>query len=228
MINSIVLPKVFRPFECKSLIRLGKQNDGGYLVNSHDVDKSDILISFGIRDDWSFEKDFSKINDCELVSFDRESQVPLDDQFYVNHRKMVRSHVDLQDSEDTISIQKILDIRSNKIFLNCDIEGKEYDFFDLLIINSYKFSGICLEVHGMNESSNFFNVINFISKIGLKLVHVHPNNCSILGKMNVPDVLELTFTSSDNILYNPTLTLPHPLDMENCHGHPDYKINFEN
>lgn len=228
MTKFVNLPKVFQPFECKNYVRLGKDHDGGYIVNRHDIEKSDILVSFGIKDDWSFEKDFSKVNDCEIISFDKESLVPDNDQFYVGHRKMIRQHVDLEDSEETISIHKILNIASNKIFLNCDVEGKEYDFFDLLIQNSYKFSGICLEVHYMNDPHNFYRVVNLISKIDLKLIHVHANNCSILGEMNIPDVLELSFTSSSNIKYNPTISLPHQLDMENCPGHPDYQIKFGN
>ena len=36
-----------------------------------------MLISMGVKDDWSFEMDFSKINDCELVSLDKESLVSL-------------------------------------------------------------------------------------------------------------------------------------------------------
>ena len=63
----IKLPKIFRPFECLQLIRLGKDNDGGYIVNKHDVDKTDLLISFGIGNDWSFEKVFLKI--ITAVSF---------------------------------------------------------------------------------------------------------------------------------------------------------------
>ena len=44
----IQLPKIFKPFECNQLVRLGKDGDGGYLVNMHDVEKSNLLISLGI------------------------------------------------------------------------------------------------------------------------------------------------------------------------------------
>jgi hypothetical protein len=30
--KDITLPKIFEPFYCADLIRLGKDNDGGYLV----------------------------------------------------------------------------------------------------------------------------------------------------------------------------------------------------
>ena len=52
------LPKFFFYHTSNSLIRLGKKNDGGYLVSKNDIDKSDLLLSLGIYDDWSFENDF--------------------------------------------------------------------------------------------------------------------------------------------------------------------------
>ena len=48
----------FKPKHKYFLERLGKENDGGYLINSEAIIKSDYLLSFGIFDDWSFEKNF--------------------------------------------------------------------------------------------------------------------------------------------------------------------------
>ena len=126
-------------------MRLGQDYDGGYIVNREDIDKSDILISMGVKDDWSFEMDFSKINDCELVCLDKESQVSSDDVFYTGHRQMIYKNIGLEESPDTISFDILL--ISNKIFLKMDVEGEEYKFLDLLIQNSHKFSSICMEFH---------------------------------------------------------------------------------
>jgi hypothetical protein len=57
-----MLPKTFRPKGLYDLIRIGKENDGGYLVGKNSVLKSEYLISFGINDDWSFEEQFRKYN----------------------------------------------------------------------------------------------------------------------------------------------------------------------
>ena len=46
----------------KNLIRLGVNKDGGYVVESQIIKKADMLISFGIGYDWSFELDFLKKN----------------------------------------------------------------------------------------------------------------------------------------------------------------------
>ena len=67
------LPKLFKPDKEYRLIRLGKKNDGGYLVGIQTVNASTHLISLGIRDDWSFEKDFLKQNHIDSVCIDSEN-----------------------------------------------------------------------------------------------------------------------------------------------------------
>ena len=61
------LHKIFKPKKEYELTRLGKKNDGGYLVGIQTVKESQYLISFGIRDDWSFEKDFLKKNFVKAI-----------------------------------------------------------------------------------------------------------------------------------------------------------------
>ena len=56
------LPNIYKPKFNFKLIRVGKNNDGGYLVGKKSILNSENLISFGISDDWSFEEQFSKIN----------------------------------------------------------------------------------------------------------------------------------------------------------------------
>jgi hypothetical protein len=42
----------------------------------------------------------------------------------------------------------------------------------------------------------------------------------------VPDVIELTFTSSENIIYDKNLTLPNVLDMPNNPNDLEFHIDF--
>ena len=62
MENLVVLPNFLKPYAVKNLIRLGKNNDGGYIVNAIDVENTKNLISLGISFDYSFEEDFLKMN----------------------------------------------------------------------------------------------------------------------------------------------------------------------
>ena len=45
-----------------NLIRLGRNWDGGYVVDSEIIKKSNTLITFGLGPDWSFELDYIKKN----------------------------------------------------------------------------------------------------------------------------------------------------------------------
>ena len=65
-----VLPLFLRPKTISELVRLGRDNDGGYLVDKRSITASEIMLGFGIKDDWSFEKDFQKCSDVPVVAFD--------------------------------------------------------------------------------------------------------------------------------------------------------------
>ncbi len=62
MENLVVLPNFLNPYKVKNLVRLGKNNDGGYIVNAIDINNTKNLISLGISFDYSFEEDFLKMN----------------------------------------------------------------------------------------------------------------------------------------------------------------------
>jgi hypothetical protein len=50
--------KQLRPVDYPGLIRLGVPKDGGYVVPEAHVRRSTVLLSLGMKQDWSFEKDF--------------------------------------------------------------------------------------------------------------------------------------------------------------------------
>ena len=58
----MVFSLIFKPKHNYLLERIGKKNDGCYLINSESILKSNFLLSFGIFDDWSFEKSFMSYN----------------------------------------------------------------------------------------------------------------------------------------------------------------------
>ena len=55
-----MIPRYLKPNKEYDLIRLGQDNDGGYLVERGSISKSEALITLGLGYDWSFEKDFSE------------------------------------------------------------------------------------------------------------------------------------------------------------------------
>ena len=65
-----MLPKIFKPNNEYDLIRIGSNNDGGYLVEKKSLFETEYLISFGLGLNWSFEKQFYKLNECQIDCYD--------------------------------------------------------------------------------------------------------------------------------------------------------------
>ena len=56
-----------RPVACGSLVRIGNQNDGGYIVPLDAVLAAKALVSFGLSHNWTFERDFKTYNSRAIV-----------------------------------------------------------------------------------------------------------------------------------------------------------------
>jgi hypothetical protein len=59
-----------RPVKMNDLVRLGRNADGGYVISQRHLSNTEILLSFGINDDWSFERDFLKHKAAKLYAYD--------------------------------------------------------------------------------------------------------------------------------------------------------------
>lgn len=216
----IILPKILQPFHCKDLIRLGKDNDGGYLINAEDVKKTEHLISLGVGSDYSFEEAFAAKNNCPINAYDGRPLLESDKAFFTGNRTFTNRFITGQDKFFSSLV-------GSNFFLKCDIENDEYELLDELIINSHKFSGMVIEFHEVEVYERFNELTSFIAKTDLKLAHIHINNWKFftMGDRYMPSVLELTFTSSKNISHEPVV-LPHELDMPNCAERDEFKIEF--
>ena len=231
---TVTLPKIFQPFYCEDLIRLGKINDGGYLVNKQDVMNSRNLLSLGIGEDWSFERDFISLNDCNLSAYDSSlnqtrmlnNKTLLDsyNTFFTGNKFHVEKNIGVSTNELTLNEVST----ENNTFLKCDIEGAEYEILYDLIKNTKQYTGMVLEFHNINKPGNFHNLINFISKVDHKIIHIHINNYFYYKTDNgcVPDIIELTFSSSPNVSLERNITLPNKLDMPNNPEDKEFKILF--
>lgn len=214
--KTVYLPKLFQPFQCLDLIRLGKNNDGGYLVNSLDIYKSNRLISFGIGEDSSFETDFRQKKNVDVTSYDESVD------------SLPNNILHIKENVNSKNIEMILS-DNDYTFLKCDIDGGEYEILPHLIKNSHRLTGAVIEFHSILNSKNFNDIANFIAKFELRLVHAHINNYMyfITDDGFIPDVIELSFSSSrENTVFNENVTLPHVLDMPNNPNDDELKITF--
>ena len=66
-----MLPKFLKPHDVKlsNLIRIGPKTDGGYVLDKRIINKTKILITCGLNDDWEFEKSFLQKNLSKIKKF---------------------------------------------------------------------------------------------------------------------------------------------------------------
>lgn len=211
--------------------RVGKDNDGGYVICVDECLSYDCLIGAGINDDDSFELDFLEKNNVPCFAFD--------------------GTVDLTPSESekiTFESKNVLDLNSDKytnlhsiiddyesIFLKMDIEGSEYIWINSLDESHLsKFKQIAIEFHEPYEMYKW-RCLQKINKTHTA-VHFNANNSSAVcyhekdgQKTKLPENFELTYISNDLIkgkLSLNTQAFPTELDQPNDPGRPVTFFNF--
>ena len=243
-----MLPKELLPKSQFDLIRLGEDNDGGYLICQNAYKESKFLIGLGINDDWSFEESFQK----EFIGFDDQLSfkfllkkflmniimlrlskiIPslLKIKYYLNNRKsFIKKTINSFDNKkfNFISLNSIISNYCNlnrDIFLKVDIEGAEYRILEQIIQNENKLSGLVIEFH--NIDLHLDRIKNFINTFSLKLVHIHGNNFSKTNSINDPYTIELTFSRNPKVV-DSKYKLPHHFDMPNDPSQEEIKLYFE-
>lgn len=235
------LPTFLKFKSAEDLIRVGRSNDGGYLVSAADVVQADGLISVGMADDWSFEADFLKKNMVRLVIYDGSVSyryfvlqilkkiakfsstreilsavscfISYMTFFNENDRRHVSRHVGLIDGTTSVSLSSaISSIDRKSIFLKIDAEGSEYRMLDDLLQNANFLTGAVIEFHDVDL--HLSRIQEFVRAFPLSIAHVHANNAApVAGQDLIPTVLEITFTRHARI--TTACYMPHPLDMPN-------------
>lgn len=77
--------KKYLPVKTNDLIRIGRNRDGGYIMNERIINQTKYLIGLGISTDWSFEKDFKQKNkNLEIFAFD----------FSVSYKDFIQTSLD--------------------------------------------------------------------------------------------------------------------------------------
>ena len=251
------LPNFFLFKPAIDLIRLGRDNDGGYLVCQSDIVNSDLLISFGIADDWSFEKDFKLKKDIEIYAYDASVNEKVFLKRFIkslvkfyNPFLAIQSFNTLLDylrffSEHKIHhIKKFVGLNSNNnIDFHCTLskilDDIQYENIFLKIDvegSEYRFletlisnqSRISGLVIEMHDCDVHLKKIeNFIMNFQLNLVHIHANNH---GEVRLEDGLPLCLelTFSKYCKLGEKPILPNTLDMPNNKDNAEINLIIEN
>lgn len=242
--HKVFFPKFLKPKKKVLLKRLGRENDGGYLVDINSLTASNTLISLGINDDWSFELDAQKENkNINIVCYDLSTSFmflfkifikKLFFVFFYGIKSTIRSFTNIYSyffflkkkiflkritSNDLIIIAKKL---KPPFFLKIDIEGSEYRILEDLIKLQNEISGLVIELHDIDLFQD--KIKYFISKFKLELIHIHANNADITWHES--NVIELTF-SKHAITSGGQIKLPHKCDYKNVKQLPEILIEFK-
>jgi len=219
-------------------IRIGSQQDGGYVM----VDSLyyDCLISCGIANDITFEKEFcSKYPLIPCFAFDGTI-----DNLPEKHRSItfIRKNISYFNSDMTTNLFDLFD-RYHQIFLKMDIESHEFRWLQTLSLQQLsKIKQIVIEFHfpftdlfiqHFDAPLPVYQKMDVLKKISTThtLVHVHANNCcgtNLYNGIMVPNVFECTYVRND--IQQPERLnkepLPTPLDRPNVPIEDIYLVGY--
>jgi len=250
-----MLSRNFKPENEYDLIRLGKSNDGGYLIERESVKNVNSLISMGISTDWSFEKDFFDINKVPINAYDHT----VNNSFWFRYiRRSIINFFTFRCGFKKLSsnIFLYMDYKSffqhdrlhykRKIGLKSKNETTLTDCLKEDNMNAPFFLKIDIEggeyriLEQLISSSKEINglaiefhdvdihkhrIEEFIRLFELTLVHIHPNNYGGIDNNGDPLVIEMTFCRNPTIISKDS-TLPHKLDEANNPSISDIKLSI--
>jgi len=224
--------KVFQ-YDRSLKCRLGRQNDGGYVIGLLNQ-PYDCYISAGIEDDDSFSDDFiQKYNMNEFNSFAFDGTI--EKYPYKKNRSIsfIRKNINnINDNENTNLFGLIEKYKS--IFLKINIKGGEYPWILSLSESDFKkFSQIVIKLYFINDNNLCIPLIDKITALE-KLacthypVHVHANN-SKQAVQNIPDLIEVTYINKRFFASEPPLNTDlfplESLDFPNLSHLPEFNLN---
>ena len=223
-----MLPRFLKPYQIRSsnLIRVGPKTDGGYIIDRRILNKSKILITCGLNDDWEFERDYLKKNHktqinaydhtvnkrfwlsrfkkdiISLLLFKKLKINKILDVFkYLDYRLFFRN--DNKHFEKKIVFKKrndnettIPDILANYNEIFLKVDIEGDEYKILNDIKRNSSKIIFLVIEFHDVNKNIEKIKNFIKKLDLKIIHIHGNNYGGLDKNNNPKVIELSLLNS--------------------------------
>ena len=212
----------------RSLIRIGPEGDGGYLV-PNDLESISACFSPGVSLVSGFERQCA---DAGMAVFLADASVDAPAEShprFVFSKKFVGVTTDARFMTMDDWVLQALPESTSDLLLQIDIEGFEYEVF-LSMSDSLlrRFRVIVAEFHELEQLWNrpWFSIGSRAFEKILQThacVHIHPNNCCgsfTMGGIDIPRVMEFTFLRRDRILSStPAMDFPHPLDRDNT-GNP--------
>jgi len=220
------LLRALRPLDAGiPLIRVGPENDGGYLVPD-DLDGIRRAFSPGVSTESGFEAQLAD-RGMEVFLADYSVDGPA-----VAHPRFVfdKRFVGCMTDERFITLDDWVAAKLGadpdaELLLQMDVEGAEYE--TLLAASPHvlsRFRIMVIEFHSLGQLWNepFFALVSRLFEKLLAthaVVHIHPNNCCGSVKsagLEIPRIAEFTLLRKDRLRAKSyAAAFPHPLDRSN-------------
>lgn len=240
--------QALKVYDCGfSLTRLGRDNDGGYIIPDELMGRVKQIVTCGVGDDISFEVDalrkYSNIEKAFLfdpmVDF---PAIPKDLAYQMFFYKVP--------AKDGISFP------CESTLLKVDIEGNEWELFwetpylflrgfDIIIVEFHFFTVASLQIScspyfrkifetfsAKNNKVIFKTYYDVIKRMNIdyKLIHIHPNNSLPLIEVDgvkFPPLLECTFVNKNlvnKLEEKPLNKIKLDIDQSNKTDRPDIEV----
>lgn len=216
-------------------IRLGPQEDGGYVVNSKGIELSSTLYTYGVGNDIRFEQDYVERTGKPAYLFDHTIGRKTGDNFATN-LNFVSEGLGFGENCKSFIDHYNQHNESGLVLLKIDIEGGEYDYFSEVDIEKISniTSALLLEVHWLANGDYRNKAENILRKLyeHFTLVHIHGNSWSTVFEykgFSVPETYELTLVPTklwNNIVLDTDNYPIEGIDYSNRAGHPDNDLSF--
>lgn len=212
--------------EVPNFCRIGKKNDGGYVM----VDSfhpGTICYSFGICDDVSWDLAMAK-RGMDIYMYDHTIDGLPENNSHFHYYKTGVTGIYEEEHPELKTLISILQenghINEKNLVLKMDIEGAEYDVIQNSSEILQNFSQITLEYHNLLDEKQKEKIQSALKTLNKthQLVYVHANNYGkfiIQNGVCLPDLLEATYVRKSDWQFKETKKV-FPTEIDNP-NHPD-------
>ena len=220
------------------LIRIGSNNDGGY-ISLDDFDSEDkIAYSFGICNDVSWDKDMAS-RGYDVFMYDHTiDSLPEENSRFHWSKLGIIDGVTQDDRLKTLEylIEQNHHEDKRDMILKMDVEGAEWGFIESVKTETLRqFSQIVFEFHSMTDYETSERKLNLLAKINEthQLIHIHVNNCGdyiSFGGKKFSGVIECSYVIRDKYVlsHDYDVVLPIAIDEPNIAARPEIELGHWN